>query len=58
MKIPTYDRDLDICLLIGSNCPAALVLLKVVPDMGDGPFVTRLNHRWTVRGPLQVTTEM
>ena len=56
-EIPAYDRDLDIGLLIGSNCPAALVPLKVVPNMGDGPFALKLNHGWTVSGPLQVTTE-
>ena len=56
-EIPAYDRDLDIGLLIGSNCPAALVPLKVVPNMGDGPFALKLNYGWTVSGPLQVTTE-
>ena len=56
-EIPTYDSDLDIGLLIGSNCPAALVPLKVVPNVGDGPFALKLNHGWTVSGPLQVTTE-
>ena len=56
-EIPDYNRDLDIGLLIGSNCPAALVPLKVVPNVGDGPFALKLNHSWTVSGPLQVTTE-
>ena len=56
-EIPAYERDLDIGLLIGSNCPAALVPLEVVPNMGNGPFAVKLNHGWTVSGPLQVTTE-
>ena len=56
-EIPTYERDLDIGLLIGSNCPAALVPLEVVPNMGNGPFALKLNHGWTVSSPLQVTTE-
>ena len=56
-EILDYNRDLDIGLLIGSNCPAALVPLKVVPNVGDGPFALKLNHSWTVSGPLQVTTE-
>jgi len=56
-EIPAYDHDLDIGLLIGSNCPAALVPHSVVPNKGDGPFALRLNHGWTVSGPLQVTTE-
>ena len=57
-EILAYERDLDIGLLIGSNCPAALVPLEVVPNMGNGPFALKLNHGWTVSGPLQVTTEM
>ena len=56
-EIPAYERDLDIGVLIGSNCPAALVPLEVVPNMGNGPFALKLNHGWTVSGPLQVTTE-
>ena len=35
-EIPAYERDLDIGLLIGSNCPAALVPLEVIPNMGNG----------------------
>jgi len=50
-EIQAYDRDLDIGLLIGSNCPAALVPHSVVPNKGDGPFALRLNHGWTVSGP-------
>ena len=56
-EIPDYDRDLDIGLLIGSNCPAALVLLEVVPNVGDGPFALKLHHSWTVNDSLEVTTE-
>ena len=56
-EIPDYDRDLDIDLLIGSKCPAALVPHEVVPNVGDGPFALKLNHGWTVSGPLQVKAE-
>ena len=56
-EIPAYEQDLDIGLLIGSNCPAALVLLEVIPNMGNGPFALKLNLGWTVSCPLQVTTE-
>ena len=56
-KIPAYNPELEIGLLIGSNCPKALVPLKVLPNDGDGPFALRLNHGWTVSGPVHVTTE-
>ena len=56
-EIPAYDPELEIGLLIGSNCPKALVPLKVVPNEGDGPFALQLNHGWTVSGPVHVTTE-
>ena len=55
--ILAYDPDLEIGLLIGSNCPSALVPLSVVPNQGDGPFAIRLKHGWTVSGPLHLTTE-
>ena len=56
-EIPSYDLELDVGLLIGSNCPNALVPLQVVPKDGQGPFAVRLNHGWTVSGPLHITTE-
>ena len=56
-EIPAYDPELEIGLLIGSNCPSALVPLSVVPNQGDGPFAIRLKHGWTVSGPLHLTTE-
>ena len=56
-QIPAYDHELDIGLLIGSNCPTALVPLSAVPNKGDGPFALRLNHGWTVSSPLHVVTE-
>lgn len=55
-KIPEFEPHLEIGLLIGSNCPAALEPLEVVPCQGDGPFALRLRHGWTVNGPLRIET--
>ena len=55
-EIPAYDPELEIGLLIGSNCPNALVPLSV-PNEGDDPFALRLKHGWTVRGPLHLRTK-
>ena len=56
-EIPAFDPELEIGLLIGSNCPNALLPLRVLPNKGDGPFAVRLMHGWTVSGPLHLTTE-
>ena len=56
-KIPEFEPHLEIGLLIGSNCPAALEPLEVVPCQGDGPFALRLRHGWTVSGPLRIETD-
>ena len=56
-KIPEFKPHLEIGLLIGSNCPAALEPLEVVPCQSDGPYALRLRHGWTVSGPLQIKTE-
>ena len=54
-EISEHRPDLEIGLLIGSNCPAALEPLEVMPSQGDGPFAVRLKHGWTVSGPLRVS---
>ena len=54
-EIPRYRSDLQVGLLIGSNCPSALEPLEVVPGDRDGPFAMRLRHGWTVSGPLEVS---
>ena len=56
-KIPEFESDLEIGLLIGSNCPSALEPLEVVPCQSDGPFALRLRHGWTVSGPLRIRTD-
>ncbi len=54
-QIPKYRSDLDIGILIGSNCPKALEPLEVTPAKGSGPFATRLRHGLTIYGPLKVS---
>ena len=46
-EISEHRPNLEIRLLIGSNCPAALEPLEVVPSQGDGPFAVRLRHGTT-----------
>ena len=53
-EIPDLIPDVEIGLLIGSDCPLALEPLEVLPSGGKGPFAMRLRHGWTVNGPLQL----
>ncbi|XP_068242329.1 uncharacterized protein [Palaemon carinicauda] len=53
-NIPVHQPELDIGILIGSNCPTALQPLEVVPISGYGPFAVRYLHGWTVNGPVHV----
>ena len=46
-KIPRYDPNLKVGLLIGRNCPQALRQLKVIPTTRDGPD---LQHYITMDG--------
>ena len=53
-EIPEYNPNLEIGLLIGSDCPAALEPQKVVSMVGESPFAIKLRHGWTINGPLRV----
>ena len=53
-KIPEFIPNLEIGLLIGSNCPAAIEPLEVVSSDVKGPYAMRLRQGWTLSGPLYV----
>ena len=53
-KMPAFMSNVEIGMLIDSNCPLALEPLEVVPSKGEGPYAMRLRHGWTLSGPLQV----
>ena len=55
-NMPAYQKDLNIGLLIGSNCPIALEPLGIIPVKGDGPFAAQFRHGWTINGPIHVTS--
>ncbi|XP_028394495.1 uncharacterized protein LOC114518689 [Dendronephthya gigantea] len=56
-EIPSYNPNLEIGLLIGSNCPIALEPLRVIPCNREGPFAIHLRHGWTINGPIQISDE-
>ena len=53
-RIHKFIPNLETGLLIGSNCPAALEPLEVIPRGDEGPYAMRLRHGWTLTGPLHV----
>ena len=56
-RVAGYLPDLSIGILIGSNCPAALEPLQVIPVTGHGPFAALLRHGWTIHGPLEINID-
>ena len=53
-RMHKFIPKLEIGLLIGSNCPAALEPSEVVPRGDEGPYAMQLHHGWTLTGPLHV----
>jgi hypothetical protein len=43
--------DCPIGVLIGYNCPRALMPREVIPSVGDGPFAQRTDLGWGIVGP-------
>ena len=54
-ELPEYLPDLEVGILVGNNCPAALEPLEVIPMNEPGPFAVRLRHGWTIHGPFNPT---
>ena len=55
-KLPDFNPNLNIGLLIGSNCPEALQPIRVIPSENKGPFGVQYKHGWTVNGPVELST--
>ncbi len=43
-------QDLEVSILIGYDCPRALVPREVIPPRGDGPFAQRTDLGWGIVG--------
>ena len=57
-KVPVYYPDLEVGLLIGSNCPSALQPLQIIPTTGSDPFAVKYKHGWTVNRPVRVKSNL
>ena len=51
-KIPPYDEDVDIGLLIGCNCPKAITPTEVIRGKGEEPYAVRTLLGWSIVGPV------
>ena len=51
-KIPPYDEDVDIGLLIGCNCPKAIKPMEVIRGKGEEPYAVRTSLGWSIVGPV------
>ncbi|CAC5387607.1 unnamed protein product [Mytilus coruscus] len=50
-------RDCEFGLLIGYNCPRALILREVIPSIDNGPYGQKIDLGWGIVGivdPLQI----
>lgn len=52
--MPKFYGHLSVGVLIGSNVPSAMQPLEVIPSVGGSPYAVRLQHSWTIYGPMQM----
>ena len=59
-KICQYQNDLQVGLLIGSNCPSAIKPNQVIPGRSSNPYAIRTLLGWGIIGPVtgSTTTEV
>ena len=55
-KIYPYQEDLQVGLLIGSNCPNAIKPKQVIPGRSSDPYAIRTLLGWGIIGPVTGST--
>ena len=55
-KIYPYQNDLQVGLLIGSNCPNAIKPKQVIPGRSSDPYAIRTLLGWGIIGPVTGST--
>ena len=51
-KIPPYEKDAEIGLLIGCNCPKAIKPKEVIHGARENPYAVRTLLGWSIVGPV------
>ena len=54
-KIPPLDKNLDVGILIGSNCPKAIKPKEVIAGKGEDPYAVRTLLGWCIVGPASLS---
>ena len=49
-QIAPYQNDAEIGILIGSDCPRAIMPREIIPGEGDSPYALRSNLGWGIIG--------
>ena len=51
-KLTPHHSNVEVGLLIGANCPRALIPQKVIPGQGDEPYAQRTELGWGIVGNI------
>ena len=54
-KIPPYEENVEVVLLIGCNCPKAIKPREVIHGKSDEPDAVRTLLGWSIVGPVATT---
>ena len=57
-KIPPYQEQLEVGILIGCNCPRAIKPREVITGKGDDPYAIRTLLGWGIIGPVIPVKEL
>ena len=57
-KIPPYQEQLEVGILIGCNCPRAIKPREVITGKGDDPYAIRTLLGWGIIGPVTPVKEL
>ena len=50
--LPQVDTNIEVGVLIGGNCPAALEPIRVIPSKIDSPYAFETRLGWCIVGPI------
>lgn len=51
-QIAPYQKDVEIGILIGSDCPHAIIPREIIPGEDDSPYALRSNLGWGIIGKI------
>jgi hypothetical protein len=58
LEFSPYHHDVEVGLLIGANCPRAIVPRKVIPGCGNEPYAQQTDLGWGIVGNVNELTQV